>query len=151
MGNFFSDIGDELKRWGDDLETAGEKAWAATWQGAKDVSNFMTLGVWGKLDDYAKDYLRDPLTGRKAQEAMMAQQRAQMELQRDQMAQQRVAARRSEERIAAANRRAPDIGMQLASAMAMGAAGGNRGTMLAGTKPPMDFAMGGAGSPILGN
>lgn len=151
MGNFFEDIGDEVGRWGEDLETAAEEAWKGIWWVYDFSLSFWTFNQWNKLDDYSKEYLRDPLTGRKAADAMMAQQRAQMELQQEQMAQQRVAARRSEERVAAANRRAPDIGMQLASAMATGAAGGNRGTMLAGTKPPMDFAMGGSGSPILGN
>lgn len=150
MGNFFSDIGDELNRWGEDLQSFGEQAWDKVYNWGKDAANLMTVGLYSKLDDYAKEYLRDPLTGRKAQEAMMAQQKAQMELQTQQIAQQRTAARRAEERIAAANRRAPDIGMQLANAMSMGAAGGNRGTMLIGTKPPMDFAMGGPRTTILG-
>jgi hypothetical protein len=136
--------------WDDDISAFAEKAWDKVYNWGQDAVNLMTFGLYGKLDDYAKEYLRDPLTGRKVQEAMMAQQKAQMELQAQQMAQQRSAARRAEERIAAANRRAPDIGMQLANAMSMGVAGGNRGTMLFGTKPPMDFLMGGPRATILG-
>lgn len=136
--------------WDDDISQFAQNAWNQVQEWSSDYMNFMTLGVWGKLDDWAKEGLRDPLTGRKMQEAMLAQQKAQMELQTQQMAQQRSAARRAEERIAVANRRAPDIGMQLANAMSMGAAGGNRGTMLFGTKPPMDFLMGGPRTSILG-
>lgn len=136
--------------WDDDINAFASKTWDVVWTGGKYLADLLTAGTFSRLDDYLKEYLRDPLTGRKAQEAMMAQQKAQMELQTQQMAQQRVAARRAEERIAAANRRAPDIGMQLANAMSMGAAGGNRGTMLIGTKPPMDFAMGGPRTTILG-
>jgi hypothetical protein len=147
---FFDKIGDIFEDLGQSVESGLENAWDDVWKGAKDVANVMTLGIWGKLDDWAKDYLRDPLTGRGMQEAMLAQQRQQMELQRDQMTAQRTAARRAEERMAAANRRAPDIGAQLRSAMDMAVAGGNTGTMLAGTKPSMQMGLG-SGSAILGN
>lgn len=46
--------------------------------------------------------------------------------------------RLSAEEIARANRRAPDIGAQLIGAIEQAAAGGNRATMLRGTKPLVD-------------
>ena len=46
--------------------------------------------------------------------------------------------RRSAEEIARANRRAPDIGAQLVGAMEIAAMGGNRATLLRGTRPSVD-------------